>query len=202
MGWPSASTTQNATYGYVPARTGAFWSIKRDKDTRMKRKRAEAYGPRTWYLRIHPQRQITSQARKKGQWGRQKADVRMKSSQSRYCPARATRLLLVQASRNGSRVGGGREKLREALAGVSAGKAVSVGNNGNVGVDLERKDQDGGKREGKGKRKDEEKQTTKDAHTHRSRQPYLRHCGVEKLRRTGLERLLSVADKEYKEEVP
>ncbi|KAF8174120.1 hypothetical protein K438DRAFT_1771722 [Mycena galopus ATCC 62051] len=65
-----------------------------------------------------------------------------------------------------------------------------------------RKDQDGGKRERRGKRKDEEKPTTKDSHTNRSRQPCLRHCGVEELRRTGLQRLLPVANKEYEEEVP
>ncbi|KAF8193525.1 hypothetical protein K438DRAFT_1761680 [Mycena galopus ATCC 62051] len=39
---------------------------------------AEGYCALTWYVRIHPQRQITSQARKKGQWGREKADSQSK----------------------------------------------------------------------------------------------------------------------------
>ncbi|KAF8193505.1 hypothetical protein K438DRAFT_1761662 [Mycena galopus ATCC 62051] len=52
-----------------------------------------------------------------------------------------------------------------------------------------------GRKEGRGKGKDGENQRTDDARTNRSRQPYLRYYGVEELRRTGLQSLLSASAK-------
>ncbi|KAF8193510.1 hypothetical protein K438DRAFT_1761667 [Mycena galopus ATCC 62051] len=124
MGWPSATTTQNARYGYVPARPGDQGPLHsaraRIEQVAATIRVCEQICEHQWAISF-----LVTRNEEEGTVGNGKGRLLVLFAVPIVSPTSIHR-----ASRNGSRVGAGREKLHEA-------KRVSVGNNGNVGVGLE-----------------------------------------------------------------